>query len=70
MADCPSVERCPFFNDRMAQRPAMAAMMKSTYCKGDNAQCARWHVASRLGGAAVPADLYPNELDRARSLAA
>lgn len=70
MADCPSIERCPFFNDRMAGRPAMASMMKNMYCKGDNAQCARWQVCKVKGGAAVPGDLYPNQLEKVPALLA
>jgi hypothetical protein len=62
MADCPSLPKCPFFNDRMANRPAMANMMKLKYCQTDNSQCARWKVSQAKGGPAVPGDLYPNEL--------
>lgn len=68
MADCPSLPKCPFFNDRMTNRPAMAAMMKKNYCQTDNSQCARWKVSQAKGGASVPVDMYPNELDRAMAI--
>jgi hypothetical protein len=68
MADCPSLPKCPFFNDRMANRPAMTAMLKRNYCQTDNTQCARWIVSQAKGGPAVPPDLYPNELERAEQL--
>lgn len=68
MADCPSLPKCPFFNDRMANRPAMTAMLKRSYCQTDNTHCARWIVSKAKGGAAVPPDLYPNEMDRAQQL--
>jgi len=70
MPECPSLPRCPFFNDHMATRPATADMMKKTYCRTDNAGCARWLVASTRGKEAVPADLFPNQVDRARVIVA
>jgi hypothetical protein len=68
MPDCPSLPKCPFFNDHMASRPATAEMMKSTYCHGDNRDCARWMIATALGKPAVPLDLFPSQVDRARAL--
>ena len=68
MADCPSLPKCPFFNDRMANRPAMAAMMKKNYCQTDNSGCARWMVAQVKGGPAVPSNLYPNEQEKVAAL--
>ena len=70
MADCPSLPKCVFFNDRMSKSPATAEAMKNRLCQGDNSQCARWMVASAKGGAAVPGDLYPNEKDRVAALIA
>jgi len=70
MADCPSLPKCPFFNDRMANKPALAAMMKKSYCQGDNSQCARWLVSKAKGGPAVPADLYPNQIESVAALIA
>lgn len=68
MADCPSLSGCPFFNDHMANRPVTAEMMKKHYCRSDHSQCARWMVASRLGRPAVPANLFPDQADRARAI--
>lgn len=68
MADCPSLPKCPFFHDKMAERPAMAAMMKRNYCQGDNSECARWMVFQKTGPGTVPADLYPNQVEKVRSL--
>lgn len=45
--------------------PGMAGIYKRRYCRGSNSGCARWLVHSMLGPAAVPADLFPNEWDRA-----
>lgn len=68
MPDCPSLPKCIFFHDKMASRPATAAMMKQNYCQGDNSNCARWIVCQAKGGPAVPADLYPNERERVAAL--
>jgi hypothetical protein len=68
MAECESLAKCPFFNDRMAEMPAMAAMLKKRYCLGDKSNCARWAVRRALGPEAVPADLIPNQMDRAEIL--
>jgi hypothetical protein len=65
MADCECLEGCPFFNDRMAGKPATAEMYKKSYCRGSNVQCARYIIFSALGKEAVPADLFPNQTDRA-----
>jgi hypothetical protein len=65
MADCECLEGCPFFNDRMAHKPATSEMFKKAYCRGSNIQCARYIVFSTLGKEAVPIDLFPNQIDRA-----
>ena len=65
MPDCPNLVKCPFFNDKMDNMPAVANMYKKRYCKNDFDVCARWKVATALGSAAVPADLFPNQVDRA-----
>jgi hypothetical protein len=70
MPDCPSLPRCPFFNDHMANRPATTEMMKKKYCLSDNSLCARWMVCSKKGKDAVPADLFPNQTDRIQAILA
>ncbi len=68
MADCEMLAKCLFFNDKMANMPAMAEMMKKKYCRGDNSKCARYMVCTRLGREKVPPDLNPSQLDRAEAL--
>ncbi|MCM0755038.1 hypothetical protein M7784_07230 [Desulfovibrio aminophilus] len=68
MADCEMLERCIFFNDKMASMPTMADMMKKKYCRGDNSKCARYMVCKKLGREAVPPDLTPSQTDRAEGL--
>jgi len=67
MAACPKLSACPFFNDKMASKPATAKLMKQRYCHGDNTKCARYTVVTR-SEVAVPADLYPNMMGRALAI--
>jgi hypothetical protein len=66
MADCEKLLKCPFFGDQMPDMPAVANLMKETYCRGDKLSCARYRVSSR--GIQVPPDLLPNDTDRAAEL--
>ena len=68
MADCECLKTCPFFNDQMANMPAVADLMKRRYCHTDSSGCARYQVFSRLGRENVPADLFPNQEDYARRI--
>ena len=68
MADCECLPTCPFFNDKMADKPAMADLLKSKYCRGDSSQCARHMVFEKLGKEAVPPDLFPSQHDRAQTI--
>lgn len=68
MADCPRLAKCLFFNDQMAEMPSMAGIVKQRYCRTDHSQCARFMVADTLGPEAVPADLYPSQVDRAKAI--
>jgi len=54
----------------MKDMPAAAELLKKRYCLGDNSQCARFMVASRLGKERVPADLFPSQTDRAKEILA
>jgi hypothetical protein len=56
---------CLFFNDKMGDKPATAEMLKQRYCFRDKNGCARYMVRSALGKDNVPADLYPNQKDKA-----
>ena len=64
MADCECLPKCPFFNDKMANKPATANMMKNQYCHGDNTGCARHQVKVAAGSENVPGDLFPGQTDR------
>lgn len=70
MADCEVLSTCIFFNDKMANMPGTAAAFKKKYCQDDNSACARYKVFKSLGKQKVPADLFPNQDDRARKIIA
>jgi hypothetical protein len=70
MADCECLGGCIFFNDRMDNMPAVAAVYKTQYCRGSSAGCARYRVFKALGRGAVPPTLFPNRLDLAEKLIA
>lgn len=65
MANCEKMEKCLFFNDKLASRPASAEMYKNAYCRGDKTKCARYRVSQ--AGAVVPMDLYPNQIEKAEA---
>jgi hypothetical protein len=68
MADCPLLASCAFYNDKMADKPALIDMFKRRFCIDNNTSCARWKVATTIGREAVPVDLYPNQENRAMEI--
>lgn len=68
MAKCEKFEKCPFYNGKMEADKGLGAMYVKKYCEGDKTICARYKVATTLGGDKVPIDLYPNMNDRAEKL--
>ena len=71
MAECEFLPGCLFFNDRLATMPSTAQMVKSQYCSGpraDSRWCARRMVLSKHGREAVPDNLFPSDLPRARQI--
>jgi hypothetical protein len=70
MPECTLLPKCIFFNDKMANMPAAANMMKNKYCLKDSSTCARFMVCTALGREAVPTDLFPNHGEKARTILA
>jgi len=68
MADCECLQGCIFFNDRMANKPATASIMKQQYCLSDNTGCARYQVFKAAGKEQVPPDLYPIQVERVKGI--
>jgi len=67
---CPILSSCPFFNDTMADMPASSGILKAAYCQDDYTECARYRVYEALGRPAVPANLFPSEVERATRMLA
>lgn len=68
MPDCECLASCPFFNDKMADMPATAGMMKKRYCREQFEKCARFMVFKTKGRDIVPKDLFPNQHQRAQTI--
>ncbi len=66
MGDCEKTPVCPFFNDKLANMPSVADLMKREFCHGDKGSCARYRVS--CAKIPVPPDLFPNDSDRAFEL--
>jgi hypothetical protein len=66
MARCERLKKCVFLNDQMEYLPRTAEELKNSYCLRDNSACARHRIAA--AGVSVPADLFPNETDRAETI--
>ncbi len=70
LADCVCLSGCLFFNDRMAEIPVTAALLKKRFCLDQFKQCARCQVFSKLGRERVPTDLYPSQSERVAGILA
>jgi hypothetical protein len=64
MSECNLISGCIFFNDKMANRPATAELLKDKYCRDNPDDCARLMIVKTLGREKVPADLFPNQASR------
>lgn len=65
MNECEWLADCTFFDERLSDMPAMSFVFKEKYCRGDWSLCARHRVASKYGRDSVPAELFPNQSDKA-----
>lgn len=70
MSTCQFIEKCPFFNDKMANLPETASVFKTKYCKTRPEECARFQARMALGPGKVPSDLFPNQHNRIPQMAA
>ncbi len=70
MAKCEFIEACPFFHDKLGNKPDEVEDMKEKYCKSNNLNCARYMVVNSLGKEKMLPDLYPDEKTRAYMLIA
>ncbi|MBN2736209.1 MAG: hypothetical protein JXR70_04450 [Spirochaetales bacterium] len=65
MAECEFINKCPFFHDKLENKPDSIQELKKKYCLDNNLNCARYMVAISLGPEKMPSNLYPHEKDRA-----
>jgi hypothetical protein len=70
MAVCEILPSCIFFNEKMQNMPGTTAFFKVKYCQGDNTNCARFKVLKSCGRENVPADLFPNQVEKANNIIA
>jgi hypothetical protein len=70
MAQCDLLGTCIFFNDKMVNYPAASEFLKKKHCLSDPDSCARLIVVKAIGRPNVPADLFPNDAERAKKLIA
>ena len=70
MSNCVCLPACPFFNDRMAEIPVTAGLLKKRFCVDRFDLCARYQVFSKLGREGVPGDLYPTQTQRVEAILA
>ena len=70
MADCVCLSGCLFFNDRMAEIPVTAELLKKRFCRDRFDLCARYRVFAKLGRERVPTDLYPSQQERVEGILA
>lgn len=68
MSKCEKLDKCPFFNDKMANMPSIAASLKQKFCMENKETCARYMVSS--SGLEVPSILFPQDADKAKVLLA
>jgi hypothetical protein len=65
MPACELLSTCSFLNEKMASKPATAALFKIRFCNADYSKCACYKVFKALGRSKVPPDLFPNQTERA-----
>lgn len=66
MAACEKLEKCPFFNERMAAMPSITRNLKESYCLSAKEACARYQVSQ--AGKPVPETLFPHETAKVAAL--
>ena len=66
MEDCPNIEKCPFFDSKLAGKTGLSTIYMKNYCQDDFKKCARYKVSQ--SGIKVPKNLFPNMNKRAEKL--
>lgn len=66
---CELVECCQFFKDNMKELPKSAEYIRNKLCFGDYQSCNRYRIYQETGGADVPFDLHPNDVEAVKKAA-
>ena len=81
MDQCPKIETCSFFSERMESMPSIVAYFKKRFCQAEYNLCARYYLHNFLAAkgpeidhemqekiADLSANMFPDELDLARTI--
>ncbi len=69
MTECQIARSCPLYRGQKdSQTAAVSNWLKTQYCRGNFALCARHAIHEAMGQEYVPADLFPNEQVRANQI--
>jgi len=65
MANCEIYDSCPYAQGQVNGREDERDTLLEKYCNASSLHCARYMIHSTLGAENVPADLFPDEKDKA-----
>lgn len=61
MSECEFIEECPFFQDKLVEKPVEVEELKEKYCRNNNLNCALYMIAQAVGKEKIPPHLSPDE---------
>lgn len=65
---CEKIEKCPFFNEKLANMPSLTSVLKQRYCLENKEACARYMLVT--ADIEVPPTVFPQDVDRAKAIIA
>jgi hypothetical protein len=68
MGNCEQLPTCAFYNEKLKDLPGLSEGLKRLYCWNETPNCARFMVLKAIGREKIPLDLFPNELERAKTI--
>jgi hypothetical protein len=67
---CENKDRCPFYQKKNPVHDEMYKVNVERFCESSYDRCALFQVIEMKGEGAVPADLYPNQINRLNDILA
>jgi hypothetical protein len=64
MNECKMIEKCKLFKTALRNKPSIAELYLTRYCKSDYSTCARYVIYNDLGIKEVPNNLFPNQSEK------